>query len=208
MKQLLRNPQLWLDLLVSGLLPWLVYQWVAPHYGEVRALWCSALPPAALAVIELILVRRVDAISALSLGGIGVSLVIDGTGGDARMILVRESILTGVIGVAGLMTLFWRRPAAFLLARAAFARGDLDRQAQFEVNWQHGPFRRLMWLMTAIWSGGLVLEALLRTALAWRMMADHFLAISPFVQYGTFALLFAWTWWYGRRLRTAQTVGV
>ncbi|MBV8464993.1 MAG: hypothetical protein JO218_03515 [Burkholderiales bacterium] len=207
MKRILRNPQLWLDLLVSGLLPWLVYQWVEPRYGEVRALWCSALPPAVLAVIELILVRRVDVISALSLGGIGVSLLIDGTGGDARMILVRESILTGAIGVMGLLTLLWRRPAAFLLARAAYSRGDVDRGGQFDANWQHVPFRRLMWMMTVVWSGGLVLEAVLRTALAWRVPADRFLALSPFVQYGTFALLFAWTWWYGRRLRTAQSVG-
>ncbi|MBV8657852.1 MAG: hypothetical protein JO142_08540, partial [Burkholderiales bacterium] len=140
-RRLARNGPFWLDVLVSAVLPWVVYQWAVPHVGEARALWYSALPPALLAVLELCIQRRVDVISGLSLAGIGVSLVVDGMGGDARMVLVRESLITGGLGAVGLSSLLWRRPALFHLARAGAARGDTAREAEFDALWATPPFR-------------------------------------------------------------------
>jgi hypothetical protein len=190
----------WLDLLVSGLLPWLLYDYLQPRVGEAAALGWSAVPPGVLAVLELIVVRRIDAVSALSLGGIALSLLIVALGGDARMILVRESYITAAIGLVGLSSLAWRRPAPFLLAKAAAARGDLERERAFEQQWELAGIRRAMRMLTAVWSGGFVLEALLRGYLAWRLPSGDFLMLSPFVQYGSFGLLLAWTFWYRRRL--------
>jgi len=200
-KRLVRNGQFWLDVLVSAVLPWLVYQWAATRFGEARALWYSALPPACMAVLELIIQRRVDVISGLSLAGIGVSLVIDGVGGDARMILVRESLVTGGLGGIGLSSLLWPRPAMFHLARAGITRGNPGRELEFEANWGVPAFRRAMWVLTGVWSGGLVAEAVVRLVLVWRMPPGEFLAVSPFLQYGTMALLFGWTVWYQRMRR-------
>lgn len=192
----------WLDLAVSGFLPWLVYSWVEPRQGEVAALWWSAIPPAVMAVIELAWLRRIDAISALSLAGIALSLVVIGLGGDARMILVRESLLTGVTGLIGLSSAFWPRPAGYYLARAALGKGDAAREAAFEAQWQQVPaFGRSLSALTWAWSAGLVAEAAIRCAMAWWMRTTDFLLFSPFVQYGTFGVLMAWTFWYGARLR-------
>jgi hypothetical protein len=198
----------WLDVLVSGLLPWLIYQWVQPRLGELPALWWSAIPPTALALVELAWQRRVDAISALSLAGIVLSLVVMALGGDARMILVRESLITGAVGVVGLSSMCWPRPALFYLARAAACRGDSTRGAAFDANWALPGFRRALSGMTWIWSGGMVAEALLRCLLAWRLSAANFLLCSPFVQYGTLGLLMAWTIWYRVRLQGAMSAEV
>ncbi|WP_374353847.1 VC0807 family protein [Chitinimonas sp.] len=192
---------LWLDLLVSAVLPWLVYQGLQPRYGEWIALWGSAIPPALLAVIELAWRRRVDVISGLSLAGIALGLLFVAMGGDARMVLVRESALTGALGLLGLSSLFWRRPALYYLARAAVGRGDAQRAAGFEQAATQPAFRQAMLGLTLIWSAGLVAEALLRGLLAWRLSVADFLLYSPVVQYGSFALMFAATLLYRKRMQ-------
>lgn len=197
----------WLDVAISGVLPWLVYQWVEPRQGDVAALWWSAIPPALLAMVELAWQRRVDLISALSLAGIAVSLVVVGMGGDARMILVRESLITGAIGLVGVSSVLWPRPALFYLARAAASRGDASRALAFDGNWSLPGFRRALQAMTWVWSGGMVAEALLRVVLAWRLSAANFLLCSPVVQYGTLGLLFGWTIWYRSYLQRNVIAG-
>jgi hypothetical protein len=200
-RRLLSNSQLWLDLLVSAVLPWFIYRWLVSAHSEAAALWWSMLPPAVLAVLELMMVRRVDLITVISLGGIVISLVIDGLGGDARMILVRESLFTGAAGFVGLSSLCWRRPALFYMARASLARGDAARGDAFEVNWSGPRFRRMMYWMTSVWSGGLVLEAVIRIGLSRWMSVEHFLIVSPFLQYGMFGFLGLATYCYALHVR-------
>lgn len=189
-----------LELLVNGLLPWGAYTLAKQHTSEFNAIALSALPPLLWSLVELVRHRRVDAISLTVLTGIALSLLAVLLGGDERLLLLREAGVTGLMGAIALSSLLWRRPVLYYLARATASREDAAGAVEFEAHWQASPpLRRLMTMMTAMWSAGMVAEAGLRTAMLWALSTERFLAVSPFVQYGCYGALWAWTVWYRRR---------
>src|SRR5437879_215724 len=87
-----------LDLLISGVCPVLLYLLLNPRLGEVPALILSGLPPAGFAVLTFLRNRHIDAISGVVLLGIVLTLGATLLGGSARLILMRDSLVTGVLG--------------------------------------------------------------------------------------------------------------
>jgi hypothetical protein len=190
------------ELAVNFLLPWLVYRWAQPHYGETGALYASAIPPIVWSVVEFVRLRRVDFMSLFVLAGIVLSIVAMMLGGDSRALLVRESFVSGAFGVAFLLSLALRRPLIFYLARSTIARESEDSIARFEAAWAERPaLRRSLRLMTAAWGAGLTLEMVLRFWLVWHLSVERVLVVSPFVSYAIYGGLMLWTLWYRRRLR-------
>ncbi|SMC18664.1 hypothetical protein SAMN02745857_00604 [Andreprevotia lacus DSM 23236] len=209
----MRYRHLIIELIVNLLLPWVAYTLVAPRWGELNGLLASAAPPLAWSLWELARTRRVDALSGLVLAGIAASVLLMLLGGDARLVLVRESLVTGVLGLLFLITLPMRQPLVYHLGRAMSqsgqAGGDGQATSRFE-QWASVPAnRRTLQLMTAIWGGALVLEAVVRTWLAWTLPPARFLAIGPAIGYGIYGVMMLWTLWYRRRLRArAMTAAV
>ena len=190
------------ELAVNFLLPWLIYRWAQPHYGETGALYASAIPPVAWSVVEFIRLRRIDVLSLFVLAGIVLSIVAMMLGGDSRALLIRESFVSGAFGVAFLLSLALRRPLIFYLARATIARQSEDGIARFEAAWAERPaLRQSLRLMTAAWGAGLTLEMALRFWLVWHLSVERVLVVSPFVSYAIYGALMLWTLWYRRRLR-------
>ncbi|WP_345531389.1 VC0807 family protein [Viridibacterium curvum] len=188
-----------LDLGCNIALPWLAYVLAKPHLGEMGALLVSAAPPLLWALVELIRRRTLDALSMLVLGGIGLSLIAMLMGGTPRLLLLRESLISGLIGLAFLVSVPFAKPLVYFLARATAARQDSAAQSDFDAWWQLAPSRQLLRGITLGWGIGLTAEALVRALLAWHMEPEDFLLYSPFVSYGLIGLLLLWTAWYRRR---------
>jgi hypothetical protein len=162
------RPAFVLELLVNLLLPWLAYRLAAPHWGETGGLLASAVPPVLWSLVELARFRRVDALSVIVVLGIALSLGAMALGGSPRMLLMRESLVSGTTGVAFLASLPMRRPLVFYLARATLARETADGAARIETLWHDSPaFAGSMRLMTAMWGAGLSGETVLRAWMAW-----------------------------------------
>ncbi|NSL56799.1 VC0807 family protein [Uliginosibacterium aquaticum] len=189
-----------LELLLNLLAPWLAYSAAEPHYGEFGALIASSLPPLAWSVFELLRYRRVDALSFFILGGIALSLLAMALGGDARLLLVRESLISGLFGIAFLVSLLFQRPLVYYLACAMAKRGDEQHGAgRFHAWWQLAGSRKLICEISFVWGTGLALEAALRIWLAWHWEPQRFLAIAPPLGYAIAGLMGAWTFWRVRR---------
>ena len=196
------NPKLVLEFAVNLLLPWLAYRIALPRFGEMGALYASAVPPLAWSVAEFARSRRVDALSAFVLSGIVLSIVMMALGGSPKMLLIRESLASGLIGVIFVGSLALPRPLTFYLARATLARQQADGPARFEMLWRETPaVRGAMRLMTLVWGTGLTLECLLRCVLVWSWPVERVLVVSPIVSYAIYGALLLWTFWYQRRLR-------
>ncbi|POZ61784.1 VC0807 family protein [Chromobacterium alticapitis] len=195
-----RRVRLLLELGVNFALPWLCYRWGKPYWGEMGGLLLSALPPLLWSVWELWRDRRVDALSMLVLLGIGLSLGALALGGSEKMLLLRESLLSGMFGVAFLASLLLPKPLVFYLARATIERQREDGRAHCECLWQRAAFRRAMRLMTALWGGGLVLETALRSWLAWHWPVERSLLLLPWIGYAIYGGLMAATWLLRRQL--------
>ena len=108
-------------LLVNVALPWLAYRLAFPHWGLQGGLIASALAPIAWITWDLLRYRHFDALSALVLAGIALSLVALVAGGDVRLKSVEDPMVSGMIGVAFLVSLALPRPLAFYLARSTMS---------------------------------------------------------------------------------------
>lgn len=220
-----------LELLINFILPWLVYRYGVGRYGESGALILSAVPPLAWSGIELLRFRRIDALSVMVLAGIVLSLAALMLGGSPRMLLMRESLISGLVGLVFLLSLAMKKPLIFYLARATVARearqaaivtaakaatsqpgpdAGADPVAHPGANrldqlWRDQPaFVRSMRMMSLVWGLGLVGETALRAWMAWTWPVERFLLISPILSYGIFGALIAWTFLYRLRLRRGQ----
>ncbi|MDB5802037.1 MAG: hypothetical protein JWL63_2976 [Rhodocyclales bacterium] len=201
-----KNLHLALDLTFNLVLPWLAYKLAEPHWGEFGGLLCSALPPLLWSCAELIRHRRLDALSMMILAGIGLSLFALSLGGNPRLLLVRESLISGLIGIAFLVSAPFSRPLVFHLARAMAKRQSTDEAgSDFDEWWQLQVSQRMLRGITWGWGFGLTAEALLRGWLAWHWSSERFLMLSPFVSYGLIGLLLLWTLWYRKRFDVCDT---
>lgn len=189
-----------LDLSFNLLLPWVAYKLAEPRWGEFGGLVASALPPLLWSLVELVRHKRLDALSMMILAGIGLSLFALMLGGNPKLLLVRESLISGLIGVAFLISAPLGKPLVYHLARAMARRQEADDGcAAFDEWWQEPGSRHMLRGITWGWGFGLSAEALLRGWLAWHLESERFLLISPFVSYGLIGLLLLWTIWYRKR---------
>jgi hypothetical protein len=200
-----------LDLAFNLVLPWLAYKLAEPTWGEFGGLLASALPPLLWSCAELLRHKRLDALSMMILAGIALSLFALMLGGNPKLLLVRESLISGLIGVVFIASAPFAKPLVYHLARAMTQRQatietkEGDAGADFDEWWQAPDSQRMLRGITWGWGFGLTAEALLRGWLAWHWTSERFLALSPFVSYGLIGLLLLWTIWYRKRFARPES---
>ncbi|MGF6569537.1 hypothetical protein ABH945_001613 [Paraburkholderia sp. GAS333] len=203
------RPGFVVEMAVNFLLPWLAYRFTLPHLGETGALIASAVPPIVWSLIELARFRRVDALSVMVVAGIVLSVAAMVMGGSPRVLLLRESLVSGAVGVVFLLSLPMRRPLIFYLARATVAREMEGGAAHFEALWRERPaLATAMRMMTLIWGVGLTTETALRSWMALTWPIERFLVVSPFIGYGIYGGLALWTLWYRKALSSRAAAKV
>ncbi|MBP6345948.1 MAG: VC0807 family protein [Neisseriaceae bacterium] len=192
-----------IDLIANFLAPWLLFTGLEPSLGSFQALLASAIPPILWSLIELIRNRRLDALSLLIIGGIALSLLAMGFGADERVLLMRESWITGAMGVALLLSVLIKRPLLPWLMHAIMRRqapGSTQQQAL-----AHPLFQASLNTATWVWGLGLMIEAGIRLSMAaYWPIADNLL-YGPIVSYGIMLLLLLWLILHHRwRVQTAH----
>ncbi len=186
------------EFLFNFILPWAFYRLTKSHVGEIHAIMASAIPPTVWSLAQFIRSRRIDAISVLVLTGIGLSLLGFSIGGSPKLLLMRESLVTGLIGVAFIGSAIIGKPLIHVLARASLKRQSSEDSADFETYRNQPGFLRVMNVMTVVWGAGFVLETTIRSALVFSLPIGKFLIIGPLVGYGVIGILILWTFIYGR----------
>ena len=129
----------------------------------------SALP----GLVTLARERRVDGLSAyvtaMMLGALVISLI----PGATRFLLAKEAVLTAVTGVWFIASVRGRRPLVYLFTRPIL-QGRLHWPADWDALWDAAPrFRRMWRVSSVIWGIGLLVDAVLRVAMAWTLPPDE-----------------------------------
>ncbi len=198
------GPSLLVELVVNFAAPWAVYNACAPKLGEVGALMASSGPPILWSLITFIRSRRIDAISAMVIAGIVLSLLAYVGANDAKLLQLREKMVTGLIGVAFIGSAAVGKPLIYWLARAGVERQGADALANFESRKDIPLFRRTMSIMTLVWGLGLLADAGLGALLVRMLSVSDYLLVGPLVGYGVTAALILWTFLFTRH---QQNVG-
>jgi hypothetical protein len=190
------------NVLINAVCPFIIYSLVNPYMSMVAALLLSAIPPILYSLVNVIRERRVSPLSIIVLLGIAFSLITAFLLKDPKLLLLRDSAVTGLLGLVFLVSLPFPRPLTFYLGMDMTAHNDPARRAQFYARWQNSqPFRSSMFLLTAIWGCTLLTELLLRVALIYTLSIPAFLLFAPIIGYAIYTVVGVWTTWYIRGVR-------
>ena len=194
-----KGPAAAADIGVNFVLPFLIYSYAAPRLGDVQALLASSVPPILWSIAEFIRHRRLDALSILVLAGIVLSLLAFFGGGGPRMLQLREKLVTGVIGIAFLVSAAIGRPLIYELARAGMMRSGSAEAERLRGLRNDRRFRRSMTIMTVVWGFGLILDVAIGAALVFSLTIKEYMIVNPIEGYAVLGVLSLWTFWYSRR---------
>jgi len=185
-----------IELLVNGVLPFVVYSYARPKFGNAGALLASMIPPLAWSVAEFVRRRRIDGISVLIIAGIALSLLAFVGGGSVRFLQLRENLVTGIIGLVFLVSAAIGKPLIYQLARASMLRRSAAEAESFARNENNAGFRHSMNVMTVVWGAGLLLQTAIACVLVFQIPIAAYLVVSPIIGYGTIGALALWTFRY------------
>ncbi len=187
------------------LAPYLVYTTLDKALGDTHAMIASAVPPLLWSIYELVKTRRIDAISLTVVTSILLTVGATALGGSARLIQIRDALVTGAIGVAFLVSLGMKRPMIFYLARAAMARSE-EGMAAYETIWERPGVPAIFRWLSLVWGLGLVGQTATMCYLATIWPIPRYLLVSPAVSMAMFGVLMAGSLAYIARRPAARDI--
>ena len=153
--------------------------------------------------------RRLDGLGAVVAATFALMLALSALTGDPRILLAREPLVSGSLGLLLLGSCLLGRPVLYsLVRRLNSAKREL--LARWDELWRTRPsFRHVFTLMSLVWGAGLLTEAAVRICLIYLLPIDTAAGASTLVQLAAIVLLGGWSLWYRRqRRRTAASSAV
>jgi hypothetical protein len=171
------------------------------HASDVIALSVSAIAPALASLISVLRSRQINIISLFTLGGLVIGLAATFIGGDTHVLLLRESLFTGVLGIACFVSLLFPRPLMFLAGRSLIAGNDPAHIARYNQLWQNPSARRTSRFMTIVWGFIYSSDFLLRLLLIYTLPIATVIVVGPLLTGVLIGGSILWTFAYLRRAR-------
>jgi len=184
-------------IIISAVFPVVIYLLASPHMSTLSALALTAVPPMLYSVYGWVRTHSIDPISMMTLFTVVVSMLITLLVHDPHLFLIRDSYLIAAFGLLCLISLVFPRPVAFYLYRWAFVRTP-EQLASLNAGWQVPNVRFAQRLVTVVWGLAFIGEALTDTFLAYHLPTAQFLAIHPFLYWGTMLATMGWATLYSR----------
>lgn len=168
--------QLFFELLVNGLLPYLVYEVAKLQFQatETQALiWATVIPGLAV-LVGLIRQRKLDLVASVTLVTLLTSIGVAAATRDARLLQLRESYLSAALGGLMLISALVGRPMLVWLLPS------LVPPERKEVL-SHPTVRALMARLTWLWGGIFASELLVKWLMVEHLTIGQVLALGPIV---------------------------
>ncbi|MBM0232807.1 hypothetical protein JNW91_13635 [Micromonospora sp. STR1_7] len=187
---------------VDAVLPLVVYYALRAMGADVLAATLAAgAVPAANAALVAARSRRVDVAGLVVVSLFVAGGVLSVVTGDARLLYIKDGWLTGLLGAWVLLSLAMKRPFMLHLGTviATAKVGDVG-AAAWQQRWIDDPvFRRRLRLVSVVVGVVLMLDALVRVAIASMIDLDAVPTVTN-VQYAVMlAGLLSWFFWYTAR---------
>ena len=200
-------------LIINVAIPFGCYTLLKAHNAsDVTALGVAAIAPALDALISVLRGRRINIISLFVLGGLAVGFISIFLGGDPRLLLIRESLFTGALGITCFASLLFTRPLMFSVGRSFIAGKDPEHIARYNQLWENPSVRHTSRVTTIVWGIVYSSDFLLRLLLVSTLPVAAVLAFGPILTGVLIGLSLLWTFAYLRRarqrLQTTQTTAV
>ena len=147
--------------------------------SEMVALSVASIFPIADSIYEVVRHKQLDIIALFALMGVLVSIIGIMLGGSPQLLLIRESFLTGAIGIACFVSLLFPRPLMYYIGRQMYAGNDPAKRATFAAQASYPYGRFVHRIITTVWGGAFLGEFILRVALVYTLPTAAVLVVSP-----------------------------
>jgi intracellular septation protein A len=180
---------------------------VAKHLGadDRIAYLASAIGPAIMLVITWIRARTLGGASVVILLFLLFSAAATFIGGgDPRLLIAKDSVVTGAFGAACLLSTLLPRPLMFYFGAKFGTDGSREGIRYWSGLWRYPDFRRSMYLINTAWGVGFLIEAAVRILVAYTVSSFQTAnTIATILPFAFLAVLITYTIWVGNRTRAA-----
>ncbi|CAG8719773.1 38153_t:CDS:1 [Gigaspora margarita] len=174
--------RLLLMMFVDLALPLLLYYILEKFIPTIWALAISGVPPAISVIVNFIYRKQISVLGFLVVLAFIIGIILSVVQGDPRIVLLRESCVTGVFGLVFLITLipinigsFQMRPILYYNSKNLEI-GDLKGLTEdesipdrYERYWKsYSGFRHTFIILTAVWGVGLLIEVAVRIIIIYK----------------------------------------
>ncbi|WP_372411707.1 VC0807 family protein [Streptomyces luteireticuli] len=190
------------SILFGVVLPFVTYGMLTDHgVSKVSALLLISLWPVVETLISLAVRRRVDEFGVMMLALMLLGALSALAYNSTELVFVKDSAITGLLGLVYLGSLALPRPLMFYLGRRFATDGTPEGLARWNGLWQYPGFRRTQYVMTAVWGVAFLLEAVVRVVLTYVLPTGVMVVVNNALPAVVVALLVAWTIRTGKRRR-------
>lgn len=193
-------------LLLSVVLPIVTYNVLTSNGMKVTTalLWSSAWAALELG-LHYVLHRRLDELAMFALVvmvlGFAGQLISD----SERFAVLKDSAITGLLGVVTLATFLAPRPLMFYFGRKFATGGAPEKVDWWNGLWRYPGFRRTQRVINAVWGIGFLADAGARVLLGLNVSTDAMVTINAVLPLAVTAALVTWTIRYSRaKAKAAQ----
>ncbi|MFC4948377.1 VC0807 family protein [Pseudonocardia sp. GCM10023141] len=185
---------------------------VASSWGasDQVAYLISGIGPLVMIVITWIRARKLSGASIVILVFLLLSSAAAFIGGsDSRLLIVKDSVVTGGFGLACLLSVLLAKPLMFYFGAKFATDGTREGLDRWYGLWQYPDFRRSQYLVNAVWGIGFLVEAGLRILVAYTVASfDTAYTISTILPFVFLAGLITFTMVAGMRTRNAAAARI
>ncbi len=157
--------------------------------NKVYAYLAASIGPLLGGIIQQVRSKHFSGVSALillfNLLSAGVALV---GGGDERMLLVKDSAITGIFGLVFLGSLLAARPMGFYFGQRFATDGTAESEAYWDGLWQYESFRASQRTITIVWGVVFLIEAAARIIAAYTLPFSTAFAVSNVLPFAALAV--------------------
>ena len=189
-----------LSILINGFLPLIIYKILMNYFPNLTSLIIATIIPCIGNLYEILKDKKIDVYAMFILFGFIIGIIAVLLGGGEKFLLLRESFITGIMGMVFLISLLLKKPLIYYFAQR-FSNPDKNNKIDWEKRWNIPYFRHGMKLMTLVWGLGFILEAAIKVILVYTLSISEFLLVSNFVLYGIIALLIFWQVKYVKKFK-------
>ena len=195
-----------ISILINAILPLITYKILINHIpSSITALIISTTIPIIDNIYHIIKEKKIDIFASLIILGFIVGIISMLFSGSQKLLLIRQSYITAVIGILFLISMFFPKPMIYYLAKKFINSQDKyakNNKSTIDEKCKNLHFRFSMKFLTFIWGICLVLEAVCNISLVFILYVSKYMLISPLVSYGFIGCATFITFFYRKKIKS------
>lgn len=167
------------NLLINAGVPFVVNMLALPHMSTFNALLLASSVPALFTLVDIIWKKRINAVGVLVVVGLLLTATFALLFKSPQLLLLRGAAVSGLFGIALLVSLLFPKPILFYVIRSVKAQNDPQHAASFNADWSFPQVRSLYRLLTLVWGCVTLASLLLLAVLVCTLPISLMLILSP-----------------------------